>query len=66
LTELETAAHKQGFASLEEVDRAVLEPGGSFSFMGKKPSPEFERHNEVLAQLKQIRNELAELRDARQ
>src|SRR5438876_12132596 len=28
LPELETAAHKQGFASLAEVERAVLEPGG--------------------------------------
>src|SRR6267378_7359361 len=27
LSQLEAAAHKQGFASLEEVDRAVLEPG---------------------------------------
>lgn len=27
LPELEAAAHRQGFASLEEVERAVLEPG---------------------------------------
>ena len=64
LTELESAAHKQGFASLEEVDRAVLEPGGTFSFIGRKPAPEAERHSEVLARLDQIRSELAELRAA--
>src|SRR5437867_3960443 len=29
LTELESAAHRQGFASLDEVQRAVLEPGGT-------------------------------------
>src|SRR5437667_7241734 len=29
LPELETAAHKQGFASLADVDRAILEPGGT-------------------------------------
>src|SRR5437660_1525944 len=28
-SELEAAAHKQGFPSLAEIDRAVLEPGGS-------------------------------------
>ena len=61
LTELESAAHKQGFASLEEVDRAVLEPGGTFSFIGRKPAPEAERHSEVLARLDQITSELARL-----
>lgn len=65
LSELEAAAHRQGFASLEEIDRAVLEPGGSFAFIGKKPSPEAERHNEVLARLDQISKELAALRASR-
>src|SRR6202171_1100876 len=44
LSELESAAHKQGFASLDEVECAMLEPGGTFSFIGKKPTPEAERH----------------------
>src|SRR4029077_2192901 len=47
LPELESAAHKQGFASLDEVDRAVLEPGGTIAFVGKKPSPEATRHAEL-------------------
>jgi uncharacterized membrane protein YcaP (DUF421 family) len=64
LTELESAAHKQGFGSLEEVDRAALEPGGTFSFTGRKPAPAAERHNEVLARLDQITSELAKLRAA--
>ena len=34
--ELEAAAHRQGFASLEEIARAVLEPGGTLSFLGKE------------------------------
>src|SRR6059036_435372 len=34
--ELETAAHRQGFASLEDVERAVLEPGGTICFIGRK------------------------------
>lgn len=62
LSELESAAHKQGFGSLEEVEHAALEPGGTFAFIGKKPSPETERHNEVLARLDQISKELAALR----
>src|SRR5262245_33679324 len=62
LAELETAAHKQGFPSLDQVDRAVLEPGGTFSFIGKTPSPETQRHTEVLRRLDQIGRELAELR----
>jgi uncharacterized membrane protein YcaP (DUF421 family) len=65
LSELETAAHKQGFASLDEIDRAVLEPGGTIAFIGKKPGPEAERHNELLARLDQIGKELAELRASR-
>jgi len=39
LAELEIAAHKQGFASLAEVERAVLEPGGTITFIGQKPAP---------------------------
>ena len=33
MVELEAAAHKQGFATLDEVDRAVLDPGGSIAFL---------------------------------
>jgi len=60
--ELESAAHKQGFASLDEVDRAVLEPGGTVSFIGKKPGPEALRHAELTRRLDQIVSELAALR----
>ncbi len=60
--ELETAAHKQGFASLDDIDRAVLDPGGSISFVAKKPTPEGQRHLELLARLNQISAELAALR----
>jgi uncharacterized membrane protein YcaP (DUF421 family) len=62
LPELETAAHKQGFDSLANVERAVLEPGGTFTFIGKKPSPEAERHNEILARLDRLSGEIEALR----
>ena len=62
LPELESAAHKQGFASLDEVDRAVLEPGGTISFIATKPGPEELRHAEVTRRLDHIASELAVLR----
>src|SRR5215831_3812777 len=40
LPELESAAHKQGIPSLEEVERAVLEPTGTISFFVRKPTTE--------------------------
>jgi uncharacterized membrane protein YcaP (DUF421 family) len=64
LTELESAAHRQGLASLDEVERAVLEPGGTFSFIARKPSPEAERHYELLSRLDSLSKELAALRAA--
>jgi uncharacterized membrane protein YcaP (DUF421 family) len=61
--ELESAAHKQGFASLEEVDRAVLEPGGTISFVARKPGPEATRHAEITSRLDRILGELRTLRE---
>jgi uncharacterized membrane protein YcaP (DUF421 family) len=52
--ELEAAAHKQGFASLDEIDRAILDPGGSVSFFAKKPTPEAGRHEELLHRLDRL------------
>src|SRR5215470_16543897 len=60
--ELEAAAHKQGFASLEEVERAILEPGGTIAFIGKKPAPEAQRHEDLVARLDHITAELATVR----
>jgi uncharacterized membrane protein YcaP (DUF421 family) len=58
LAELEIAAHKQGFASLSDVDRAVLEPGGVISFCARKPAPEQARQTELLARLDEIDRKL--------
>jgi uncharacterized membrane protein YcaP (DUF421 family) len=62
LSELEEAAHKQGFASLDLIDRAVLEPGGSICFFGKDPQPDELRYQEVLQRLDAISRDLAALR----
>jgi uncharacterized membrane protein YcaP (DUF421 family) len=62
VSELEEAAHKQGFMSLELVERAVLEPGGSISFFGKQPDPEEKRYQELMLRLDAISRDLAALR----
>jgi uncharacterized membrane protein YcaP (DUF421 family) len=62
VTELEAAAHKQGFASLEDVDRAVLDPSGSIAFFGKKPNPDVARHDEIMKRLDQMTAQLAALK----
>jgi len=63
LPQLETAARKQGFDSLDEVDKAVLEPGGTLVFLRKKPTPEETRQRELLDRLEHLCDELTRLRD---
>jgi uncharacterized membrane protein YcaP (DUF421 family) len=60
--ELEAAAHKQGFASLDEIDKAVLDPNGSIAFFPKKPNPEAVRHQELVTRLDAIAAQLAALK----
>lgn len=62
LSELEASAHKQGFGSLDEVDRAILEPSGTFSFIRKEPTQDLERHQELLAEIRRLSQQVAELR----
>ena len=56
--ELEVAAHKQGFGSLDEIERAILDPGGGICFFAKKPSPDLARHHELVARLDRISAQL--------
>jgi uncharacterized membrane protein YcaP (DUF421 family) len=62
LAELQTAAHKQGFGTLDEIDRAVIDPGGAIYFWGKKPTVDVERHNEIVARLDQLAAQLGQPR----
>ena len=62
IVELQSAAHKQGFGSLDEVDRAILDPGGTIYFSAKKPTPDTARHEELVARLDRISAQLAALR----
>jgi uncharacterized membrane protein YcaP (DUF421 family) len=63
-TELETAAHRQGFASLKEVEEAVIEPGGYIYFVGKKPPVSEIKQAELRNRLDSISRQLAEIRHA--
>lgn len=63
--QLEAAARKQGFASLADVDQCILEPGGTLSFIAKKPDTEEKRHKELLSTLELLRQEIAILHTTR-
>jgi uncharacterized membrane protein YcaP (DUF421 family) len=65
IPQLQAAAHKQGFDTLEEVDKCVLEPGGTLTFIGIKPGAEDQRHQELLTHLHKLRDEIAILRNLR-
>jgi len=65
VSQLEAAARKQGFSSLSEVDQCILEPGGTLSFIGKKPDADVLRHKELLDRIDRLKDELALLRGNR-
>jgi len=62
MPQLQAAAHKQGFSSLSEVEQCILEPGGTLTFLGKKPPTEEVRHQELLGRLESLAHEIALLR----
>jgi uncharacterized membrane protein YcaP (DUF421 family) len=55
VAELEAAAHRQGFASLDVVKRAVIEPGGTLTFDGRTPTPDAERQADLMEELREIK-----------
>lgn len=61
LADLKAAAHRQGFATLDEVEKAVLEPGGGLAFFGRKPDVETMRMDELVARLDGIQRQLTRL-----
>jgi len=62
MPQLEAAARKQGFDSLEEVQRCVLEPSGTLTFAGKKPGTDEMRHQELLQRFERLMEEITRLR----
>ena len=65
MAQLEAAARKQGFDSLGDVQQCVLEPGGTISFIGKKPGSDETRHQALLQRIDQLMAEITKLRGQR-
>lgn len=49
--ELEAAARRQGFPSLRDVDKAILEASGGLTFVAKKPRAHEARHQDLMKRL---------------
>jgi len=64
MPQLEAAARKQGFETLGEVQRCVLEPGGTLTFIGRRPTTDESRHEQLMENLQQLREEVSRLRAA--
>ena len=62
VSELQTVAHRQGFARLEDIETCVLEPGGSFFIEGHTPPLEERRHSELLARIDQLSHQIEEMK----
>jgi uncharacterized membrane protein YcaP (DUF421 family) len=62
MPQLEAAARKQGFSSLSEVEQCILEPGGTLTFLGKKPASEDVRHQELLERFEKLAQQITQLR----
>jgi uncharacterized membrane protein YcaP (DUF421 family) len=56
--ELMTVLHRQGFGSILEVERCVLEPGGVVYVQGKTPPKEEVEHAEVVRRLNDLSGKL--------
>jgi uncharacterized membrane protein YcaP (DUF421 family) len=57
-SELMTVLHRQGFDGPEEVERCVLEPGGTFFVQRKMPPAEKIEHDEVMGSLRDLQGKL--------
>jgi uncharacterized membrane protein YcaP (DUF421 family) len=57
-SELMTVLHRQGFDSVAEVEKCVLEPGGTFHIQRKMPAQDTIEHGEVMRSLAELRSKL--------
>jgi uncharacterized membrane protein YcaP (DUF421 family) len=52
--DLLTVLHRQGFESIKDVERCVLEPGGTFFIQGKTPATSELHHAELIKRLEEL------------
>ena len=64
-SELMTVLHRQGFETVEEVERCILQPGGTFDVKGISPPLEKQNHDEVMRALQDLSTRLDALTQAR-
>jgi uncharacterized membrane protein YcaP (DUF421 family) len=62
--ELESAARRQGLESLNAVKTAILEPGGTLTFIPKLPTAETRRHNRLMHRLDDIARDIQAVKAA--
>lgn len=62
IAELQTVAHRQGLRSLNDVKTLILEPGGSFTLVGKEPTRDEIFRTELLKRFDDLDRQIAELR----
>src|ERR1039457_6438745 len=63
--ELMTVLHRQGFEFVEEVERCILQPGGTFDVKGINPPLEKLAHDEVMRAVQDLGAKLDALAQAR-
>ena len=59
--ELLSVAHRQGFATIDEIEHCELEPGGTFFVKGKTPGTDEMRHGVLVDKLEELTKQLAAL-----
>ena len=60
-SELTSAAHRQGFADLKDIDRCVLEPGGVFFISSKDGNSQTKHQKELLKRLEGLSAQINQL-----
>jgi len=61
-TELAAAARRHGYLSLDDVERATLEPGGSLTFEPRAATTRVRRHDEIMSKLDSVQRGIEDLR----
>jgi len=60
--DLMMAAHKQGIPSLDEVEKAELDPNGEILFIAKNQTPESKNYTEILKRIEKLTYEVESLK----
>lgn len=64
-SDLMTVLHRQGFDSVSEVQRCILEPGGTFYIQRKLPAMDTVQHDAIMNRLSELSAKIDTLLEAR-